>query len=365
MTQYTSLARGTEALIDLSALAHNLDCARRAAPGSRVMAVIKADGYGHGMVRVARALRTADAFAVACFEEAAALREAGFAHPVNVLEGFYDHTELALFSRHHIDATIHHDDQVQMLERARLERPLRVWLKVDSGMHRLGVSPERAMVIWRRLAECPAVGTIGLMTHLANADDRNDPTTEHQLRVFAGAVGRLHGERSVPNSAGILGWPAALSDWVRPGIMLYGASPFIDSVGAEEGLRPAMTLRTRLIAVRVLKVGDRVGYGGAWTASATTPIGVAAIGYGDGYPRHAVSGTPVLVNGRRAVIVGRVSMDMITVDLSTVPEARIGDPVVLWGPGLPAEEVAQRANTIAYELFCGVARRVRFVEEGV
>lgn len=358
------MTRAAEALIDVSALAHNLARARQAAPGSRTMAVVKANGYGHGMVRVAGALRSADAFAVACLDEAEELRDAGFAHPINVLEGFYDSDELIRFGRHHIDATVHQPEQIEMLERTRLDHPLRVWLKVDSGMHRLGIAPETTLACWERLYGCPSVGSIGLMTHLANADDRDDPTTEHQLRVFAGAVGRLQGERSIGNSAGILGWPAAVSDWIRPGIMLYGASPFAATRAVDEGLRPVMTLRTALIAIRDLQAGEPVGYGGTWRCERECRIGVAAIGYGDGYPRHAPSGTPVLVDGRRAALAGRVSMDMIAVDLTGLPDARIGDPVVLWGEGLPAEEIAQAAGTIPYELFCHVTRRVRFAETG-
>ena len=331
-------------------------------PGSRVMAVVKANGYGHGVKRVAGALRSADAFAVACLDEAEQLREFGFAHPINVLEGFYDAEELRRFSRHHIDATVHQVEQIEALESTRLERPLKVWLKIDTGMHRLGVSPAMASSLWERLHACDSVGGIGLMTHLANADDRNDPTTEHQLLAFAGAVGQISGERSTANSAGILGWPAAVCDWIRPGIMLYGASPFGDTTAIDEGLKPVMTLRTRLIAVRDLEAGERVGYGGAWSSDRSSRIGVAAIGYGDGYPRHANSGTPVLVGGRRVPLVGRVSMDMLTVDLTELPEARIGEQVILWGDGLPVEEVAQHAGTIPYELFCQITSRVHFHE---
>ncbi|KAA3627930.1 MAG: alanine racemase [Proteobacteria bacterium] len=358
------MTRAAEALIDLAALAHNLARARQAAPGSRTMAVVKANGYGHGVERVAGALRTADAFAVACLDEALPLREAGFAHPINVLEGFYNTEELVQFGRHHIDATVHQPEQIEMLGRARLDHPLRVWLKIDSGMHRLGVAPETAAECWARLRACRSVGAIGLMTHLANADDRSDPMTEHQLKVFAGAVGRLQGERSIVNSAGILAWPAAVSDWIRPGIMLYGASPFAVTSATDEGLRSVMTLRTRLIAIRDVNSGDSVGYGASWRAARKSRIGVAAIGYGDGYPRHAPSGTPVLVDGKRAVLAGRVSMDMITLDLTAVPNARIGDPVVLWGEGLPVEEIALAAETIPYELFCQITPRVHFRELG-
>ncbi len=356
------MARPAEALIDLGALGANLARARSAAPGSRVMAVVKANGYGHGLLRVAAALRAADAFAVACLEEAEELREGGFAHPVNVLEGFFEAAELPTFSRHHIDATVHSAEQVHMLERARLEHPLKIWLKIDSGMHRLGVSPGEAVELHGRLSASRNVASVGLMTHLANADDRADPFTEQQLKVFAGAVGRLEGERSLANSAAILGWPQVVGDWIRPGIMLYGASPFVEGSGAALGLRPVMTLRTRLIEIRRLAAGETVGYGGAWRAERPARVGIAAIGYGDGYPRHAPSGTPVLVRGQRAALAGRVSMDMIAVDLTGLADVELGDPVVLWGEGLAAEEVAASAGTISYELFCKVTSRVRFVE---
>lgn len=354
------MTRAAEALIDLPALTHNLSRARQAMPGSRVMAVVKANGYGHGVERVAGALRSADAFAVACLDEAEQLREAGFAHPINVLEGFYDGEELLRFSRHHVDTTVHQVEQIEALERTRLERPLKVWLKIDTGMHRLGVAVEEAASLWQRLRDCRSVRSVGLMTHLACADARRAPVTAHQLQVFANAVDQLQGERSIANSAAILGWPAAAGDWIRPGIMLYGASPFPDSTAAEEGLRPVMTLQTRLIAVRELAAGEAVGYGGSWRCERPSRVGVAAIGYGDGYPRHAPSGTPVLVEGQRATLAGRVSMDMITLDLTDLPGAGIGDAVTLWGEGLPAEEIAACSGTIPYELFCQVTPRVRF-----
>lgn len=359
------MMRAATALIDLQALRHNLARVRQAAPGARVMAAIKANGYGHGLVRAARALAAADAFAVACSEEAVSLREAGIDKPILLLEGIFEASELPLCCRWGLAVALHHHSQLDMLEGVRLERPLSVWLKIDSGMHRLGFAPEDLPGAWQRLQACPAVKPpVRLMSHLARADERDSDYTLIQLRVFEEASAGLPGERSLANSAGILGWAATHYDWVRPGLMLYGASPFVDGLAAEEGLRPAMTLSTRLIAVKRLNKGEPVGYGSSWNCPEDMAMGVAAIGYGDGYPRHAPSGTPVLVNGREAALVGRVSMDMICIDLRRHPEARVGDPVVLWGHGLPIEIIARAARTIPYTLMCAVTARVRFLESG-
>ena len=332
---------------------------RVAAPGRRVAAAVKAEGYGHGLVRVARTL-DADAFAVAGIEEALTLREAGVTRPILLLEGVFEAAELPLCAHHGFEIAVHHPEQVRLLEHARLEGPLRVWLKIDTGMHRLGLEPETVAAIWQRLRDCPSARPdLGLMSHLARADERDCAYTTRQLQTFEAAVAGLPGERSLANSAAILGWPPTHFDWVRPGIMLYGASPFVDSLAPDEDLRPVMTLHTRLISIKRLRRGEPVGYGGTWTCPEDMDVGVAAVGYGDGYPRHAPSGTPVLVNGREAALIGRVSMDMITLDLRQHPEARIGDPVVLWGEGLPVERIAQAAGTISYTLLCGVTARVR------
>ncbi len=357
--------RGTRVVIDLAALRHNLARARRAAPNSRVLAAIKANGYGHGLIRTARALSDADALGVACIDEAIELRLAGITAPITLLEGFFHADELPLIARDGFETVVHHPHQIQLLERARLTTPVPVWLKVDSGMHRLGFPPEAVQEAYSRLAACPSVAAvIGCMTHLARADERDSAATPRQLEIFRSATDGLGGERSIANSAGLLGWPATHVDWVRPGIMLYGVSPFIGGRGPEDGLEPVMTFRSELIAINRVKKGEAIGYGGTWTCPEDMDVGVVAAGYGDGYPRHAPSGTPVLVNGRRLPLIGRVSMDMLTVDLRGMPEARIGDPVVLWGRGLPVEEIAERAGTIAYELLCGVAKRVEIAEEG-
>lgn len=323
-------------------------------------AAVKADGYGHGLVRVARALSDADAFAVASIQEALILRRAGVQQRILLLEGVFDAAELPQCAQYGLNIAIHHPEQARMLETARLDRPLRVWLKIDTGMHRLGLEPDAAPTVFRRLMDCASVApAIGLMSHLARADERDCGYTLQQLQVFDKATAGLPGMRSLANSAGILGWSQTHFDWVRPGIMLYGASPFVDRLAADEDLRPAMTFQTRLIAIKRLQRGDPVGYGGTWVCPEDMDVGVAAVGYGDGYPRHAPSGTPVLINGREAALIGRVSMDMITVDLRQHPEARIGDPVVLWGEGLPVERIARAAGTISYVLMCGITARVK------
>lgn len=358
------MTRAARAVIDLGALAHNLQQARAAAPQQQLLAVIKADGYGHGIVPVAQALSGADGFGVACLDEAVQLREAGIQKPILLLEGFFHDDELALIGEHGLGMVVHHELQLQVLEAAAKKHwpfaPLAVWLKVDTGMHRLGFDPEAVASAWSRLCACPLVAQPPkLMTHLASADNLRDETTQRQLQLFSNLLPQVRTERSIANSAGLLGWPATLGEMVRPGIMLYGASPFLGETGAQRGLRPVMTLSTELFAIKHCKRGDAVGYGGAWVCPEDMTIGVAAIGYGDGYPRNAKNGTPVLVNGRRAPLAGRVSMDMITVDLRAHPEAKVGDPVVLWGEDLPAEEVAEAASTISYELFCAVTARVR------
>jgi alanine racemase len=352
----TRLARAT---VDLSAIRHNLAVAAARAPDSRVIAVLKANGYGHGLVQAARAVSAADALAVSCLEEAMPLREAGFGHRLVLLEGPFEASELGVYERLRLDPVVHAPWQIELLQRRRPRRNLDVWLKVDTGMHRLGFPPGSIGDIHARLANCPGIGSIRIMTHLACADDRRDATTTEQLEVLRRACDGLGAERSVCNSAGTLGWPSAHADWVRPGIMLYGASPFIDG-GERPPLRAAMTLEARLIAVNRHRRGDRVGYSGTYECPEDMPVGVVSIGYGDGYPRHAPNGTPVLVNGEPAELVGRVSMDMICVDLRRCPDAAVGDPVVLWGPDLPAESIAERCGTIAYELFCQITRRVAY-----
>lgn len=352
------MTRPLRARIDLGALQHNLRITRQAAPNSRVMAVVKANGYGHGLVRVAQALREADGFGVACLEEAVGLREAGVRQPITLLEGFFDSDELDAVSHYRLMPVLHTERQVHQLEAAWLPQPIAVWLKVDTGMHRLGFSPEIFGAMYRRLHDCANVGEIGLFSHLGYADDRRSVQTQLQCAQFQALVEAFPGQRSLANSGGLLGWPETQFDWVRPGLMLYGISPFAGNTGVEQGLQPVMTLASQLIAVNRYERGAAIGYGGAWVCPEDMPVGVVAAGYGDGYPRHAPTGTPVLLNGRRVQIIGRVSMDMLCVDLREQPDAGVGDPVVLWGADLPVEEIARYAGTIAYELVCAVASRV-------
>ena len=351
--------RPAHAVIDLAALRHNLARARAAAPGARAIAIVKADGYGHGAARLLPALADADMLGVACIEEALALRAAGATQPVLLLEGVFSADELPVCAEQDFEIAIHDPLHVEWLERARLATPLRVWLKLDCGMHRLGVRPQQVAPLLARLRVCANVAPpIGVMSHLACADEPARAETAAQLETFAAATAGLPVRRALSNSAGVLAWPAAHHDWIRPGIMLYGATPMLGRTGPEDGLKPVMTLSSALISVKRLQAGEPVGYSGAWRCPRDTTIGVVAMGYADGYPRHAPSGTPVLVNGRRTQVVGRVSMDMLCVDLGEQPGARIGDPVTLWGEGLPAELVAEAAGTIAYELFCNLAARV-------
>ncbi len=355
-----------QARIDLSALRHNLALARRYAPDSKQLAVIKANAYGHGMLRVAQALEAADAFAVARISEALALRKAGIGKDILLLEGVNNRDELQLAQQQGLQLVVHQAEQISLLQQATGE-PLTVWLKIDTGMQRLGFRPEDVQSAYRQLRECSIVkGAPVLMTHLANADDRSSAATEEQCRRFDRAIVNLEGEHSIANSAGLLGWPTTRRHWVRPGIMLYGASPFVDSSAADWDLQPVMSLETRLLAVKQCKKGEAVGYGGRWRCPEDMRIGIAAIGYGDGYPRHASDYTPVLINGQRVSIVGRVSMDMLAVDLRECGAAKIDDPVLLWGRAVeggiqPVEEVAEKAASIAYELFCHVTPRVHFI----
>ncbi|MBT8421125.1 MAG: alanine racemase, partial [Gammaproteobacteria bacterium] len=327
-----------------------------------ILAAVKSNGYGHGLMRVANALSNADGFAVTNVEEALALREAGIEQRILILEGFFSLKELDTLRTHGMDTVVHHESQIEMLERADLGPMVTVWLKIDTGMHRLGISPTRLNNAWNRLRGCANVTLpVFLMSHLPKADDWKNTDTQAQIYDFLSLATALGAKFSIANSAAILGWPQTRAGWVRPGIMLYGISPFPGESAGEFGLLPVMTLSTRLIAVNQIPKGGAVGYAGTWVCPEDMPVGVAAIGYGDGYPRHAPSGCPVLVNGKRASLIGRVSMDMITIDLRTQPNARIGDPVVLWGKGLPVEEVAELSGTIGYELVCGVTTQVEFV----
>ncbi len=351
-----SAMRPARALIDLDALRHNYRLAR-SRHGGRALAVVKANAYGHGAVRCAQALADeADGFAVACLEEALALRAAGIGAPILLLEGVFEASELAAVERHGLWMVVHHAAQIRMIEQAQPSRPYTVWLKVNSGMNRAGFAPAAVAAAWQRLHVCGKVADITLMTHFARADEPQVLSTATQIARFDAATANLPGARSLANSAAVLGWPDAHRDWARPGILLYGADPM---PAANNGLRPVMTLESQVMAVRELAVGEPLGYGARFHAERPTRVGLVAMGYADGYPRSAPDGTPVSVDGQPARLIGRVSMDMLTVDLTDLPQADLGSRVELWGREVSVNEVAQRAGTIAYELLCNV-KRVRF-----
>ena len=351
---------GPRAVISADALRHNLGVVRKLAPRSRVLAIIKANAYGHGIVPTARALQDADAFGVARIEEGTALRQAGIGNPILLLEGVFTPQDLALAASANLELVVHSFGQLQLLEQFAGTHRFSIWLKIDTGMHRLGFSPEDFPLAWKRIQRCPsAAAGARVMTHLAIAEEPVHPLTVRQLQCFEQAVRGLETQYSMANSAAIIGMPQTHLDWVRPGIMLYGISPLPDKYAAQLDLQPAMTLHSSLIAVHQLNPGETVGYGARWRAERSTRIGVAAIGYGDGYPRHARSGAPVCVADRQCLLAGRVSMDMINVDLTGAPEAQAGDSVLLWGPDLPVEHVAAYADTIPYELVCGISQRVK------
>lgn len=353
------------ATIDLAAIQHNLAQVRRYAPRSRVMAAIKADGYGHGAVPVARALEAAqvDAFAVACMEEALKLRQAHIVTPIALLEGIISAEEAALAVYERLQVVVHDFWQLDLLEDLPESSEVSLWFKLDTGMHRLGFALPEVPRLIERLRHRPRWRFMGWITHLACADEPENPATHEQIARFERVLHGVTGARSIANSAGILAWPEAQADWVRPGLMLYGASPLPGRSAAELGLKPAMTLESRLIAVREFDAGEPIGYGQTYRCPERMRIGVVAVGYADGVHRSLPSGTPLLIGGRRVPIAGRVSMDMITVDLRTVPEAGVGDTVRLWGENLPAEEIASYAGTLAYELFCGLTQRVLFIHK--
>ena len=352
------MPRPIRAAISAGAIAHNLSVARRHAGGAKVWAVIKANAYGHGLERAARAAASADGFAVLDFQEAARLRHAGVTQPILMLEGTFEPADIALAVRHRLTPVIHRREQIEMLDSA--SAPLDVYFKVNSGMNRLGFAGEDVAVAYQSLAAHPRVNSLTLMTHFADADGATG--IAGQLERFTSLTKSFRGARSLANSAALIRFPEARGDWVRPGIMLYGCSPFADTSAQTLGLRPAMTLTTEIIATQQLRAGEGVGYGLGYKAERPMRVGAIAGGYADGYPRHAPAGTPVLVNGKRTRIVGRVSMDMITLDLSAMPEAGVGAPVTLWGEGLSADEVGAAAGTLSYELLCALAPRVPVVE---
>lgn len=351
------MPRPVRATLDLAALRHNLSRVRQYAPHSGVWAVVKANAYGHGLRHVWRALSGCDGFALIEPEAAVLLREEGWTGPVLLLEGFFDGADLALIDRYRLTTTVHSEYQLSMLEQATPDQPINVYLKINSGMNRLGFPPHHADPVYRRLRDMPAVGEITLMTHFANAD--NPHGIDAQFQVFRQATADIPGPRSLANSAATLWHPQSHFQWVRPGIILYGASPSGRAADiATTGLQPVMSLTSEIIAVQEMRPGDAIGYGSRYRAERPLRVGIVACGYGDGYPRHAPSGTPVWVAGERTGLLGAVSMDMLAIDLTALPGADIGTPVELWGKHLPVDEVAQAAGTLGYELLCALAPRV-------
>lgn len=356
------MSRPIQAIIDLAALRHNLAVARQHSGTAKLFAVVKANAYGHGLLCVARALETADGFAVLTIEEGVQLRDGGFEQPILLLEGFFSGDELPVVAEYQLTPVIHSLEQIDSLLRSGLPTRLPVFLKCNSGMNRLGFGERAFQGALESLQASPQVGAITLMTHFANADEPAGVAV--QLRAFNDTVQNSALPRSLANSAALLRFPEARGDIVRAGIMLYGACTFADKSPTELGLLPVMTLQSRVIAVQMLKIGDHVGYGSDFTAARKMRIGIVACGYADGYPRHAPSGTPVLVEGVRSETVGRVSMDMLCVDLTSIPDAGVGSEVVLWGADPLVTEVAARAGTNAYELLCALAARVPVFEHG-
>ncbi len=385
------MSRRVRATIHLRALRDNLARIRVLAPRSRVMAVVKADGYGHGLERTVQALRDADAFGVASIADGERIRALGMTHRVVVLSGIDEAGDLARMRALALEPVLHHDSQLELLKRewpethgqqppvSELVReagahgpvsPQAVWIKLDTGMHRLGFERRRLREVLTTLRDLPGIGELNLMTHFANSDVATDPLTTAQMQRFDAACAEAAGlepvsrvARSLANSAAVAGFPASHGDWVRVGGLLYGISVVDGQCGADLGFAPAMTLTARLIAINEIGAGERVGYGHAWTAARATRVGVLAVGYADGYPRSIRADTPVLIRGVRAPIIGRVSMDLITIDLTDLPEVQVGEEAVLWGRGLPVEEIGAAAATIGYELVCGMTRRVDFVED--
>ena len=360
------MTRPTQASIDLSALLGNYRLACALAPASRNMAVIKADAYGHGALAVARALEDqVPAFAVACVEEAVQLRQGGIGAPILVLGGAFGSDDLHAAAQHNLWLMLENERQAQLLENTELARPIGIWLKADTGMHRLGVDIERAPALLARLRACAnRLGDIVLATHFASADELDNDFTRHQSARLRALAAQVNAPVSLANSPALLAWPDSHGDWNRPGYMLYGDSPFPVAHPEGDKLIPVMTFGSRVMSVRTLGEGESVGYGQTWCANRATTIATVPVGYGDGYPRGAPSGTPVLVNGQRAPLVGRVSMDLISVDVTGLTGIAAGAEVELWGKNLPVGEVAKAAGTIGYELLARMPGRVPRIYSG-
>lgn len=362
------MSRPILAYIDQTALKHNLAITRQYAPDTRIMAVIKANAYGHGLMHTAHALKSTDGFALLELDAAIDLRNAGYNHPILLLEGFFSMQELALFEKYRLNAVIHHEEQVAMLDHCS-HHGLNIFLKINTGMNRLGFPVEHFPTVYKRLSRNPAIANITIMTHFATADEaKGNDDFKQQLHLFnqvtqasalSPCIQNSGCHHSLANSAAIIRYPETHRDWARPGLMLYGASPFSSQSAADLGLEPAMTLASKVIAIQHLKKGDKVGYGCSFEADKSMRIGIVACGYADGYPRHAPTGTPVLINNHRCRLIGKISMDMLTVDITEATDIQLNSPVILWGKGLPVEEIAHHAGTISYELLCAVSKRVK------
>ncbi|WMY95743.1 MAG: alanine racemase [Arsenophonus sp.] len=356
------------AIIDRSSLCHNVKRVREIVPKSRFIAIVKANAYGHGLLETAVAIENfVDCFGVARITEAIALREYGIKKPILLLEGFFDQSELLIIIKHKIDVVIHSIEQLRNMEKLEIfkeyaiKNTVKVWMKLDTGMHRLGIRPEEGITFYNRLTRCRYIEKpINIISHFYQADNPECPiATNQQLACFNSFIKDKPGEKSIAASAGILFWPESYFDWVRIGIIMYGSSPKKGKKGKDFGLLPAMTLKSNLIAIRKHYAGETVGYNGIWLSSYDTTLGVVAIGYGDGYPGNAPEGTPVLINGRRVPIVGKVSMDMILVDLGRNVSDKVGDEVIIWGNLLPVEEIASYVHLSNYELLTKLTSRVK------
>lgn len=352
------------ALINTQALANNLAKVKEFAPNSKILAMIKCDAYGHSVAEVAASLENAAAMGLARIEEAIELRELGIKTDLVLMEGVLNSEDLMLAAKHNLQLVIYDFFQIDLIEQADLEKPLQVWLKLDTGMHRLGFLPQDAKEAFARLSQSKKIQQPFIcMTHFAKSEEVKDQFTAKQIDDYFKLISTWQVESSLANSAAIMAWPDSHADWVRPGIMLYGISPFPDETGKSRGLQPVMTLASEIISITNLKQGDAIGYGGTFICPKDLTVGVVAAGYGDGYPRYVPNGTPVLVNGTKTQLIGRVSMDMLTVDLTNIANPKIGDPVTLWGDGLPIETIAYWAKTSPYELVTGITQRVPRVKQ--
>ncbi|MCH9636575.1 alanine racemase [Rickettsiella endosymbiont of Litargus connexus] len=342
--------------LDLGALRHNVKRIREIAPQSQLLAMVKANAYGHGLLSIAKALSDVEGFGVSCSEEALYLRQAGLKQRIVLMEGLFSKDEIPLLTDYELDTVIHDCNQLNWLSERPLPATINVWLKINTGMNRLGFSPNDFEAVLEKLHHCSWLNIVCVMTHFSSADKPEDTTTKNQIKRFDQVLKECQFPTSLANSAAILAFPKVHADWVRPGLILYGVSPFSESSGVQYALKPVMTLKSEIISIHQLKPGDRVGYGGTWIAPKPLRVGIVAIGYGDGYPHRAESGTPILVNGKLSELIGQVSMDMLTVNLSNQWDAKIGDPVVLWGTGLPIEQIAESTSSFRFELLCGINR---------